>query len=163
MQEEKKTFTHIDEEGQPKMVDVGEKAITKRTATARSLVWLPAHILSQFKGEELYSKKGPVFQTAIIAGTMAVKRTHELIPFCHPLPIEGCKFAIGLNEFQEVQIDCTVKVTGKTGIEMEALTGASIAALTIYDMCKAMSHEIKIKETILLAKSGGKSDFGEGE
>ncbi len=164
MEKDSQTLTHIDETGQPKMVDVGQKAITKRSATARSLVWLPKEVLAQLDGEELYSKKGPVFQTAIIAGTMAAKRTHELIPFCHPLGIESCKFSIGLNEQQEVQIECTVKVTSKTGVEMEALTGVTVAALTVYDMCKALSHEIKIRETTLVAKSGGKRDVGgEGE
>ena len=108
---------------------------------------------------EFYSKKGPVFQTAIIAGTMAAKKTSELIPFCHPLAIEKCQVAISLTDTHDVCIDCTVQVTGKTGVEMEALTGATVAALTIYDMCKALSHDIVIKETQLMEKSGGKRDF----
>lgn len=161
----KKTqLTHIDETGNPTMVNVGEKAVTQRTAHARSMVVLGESILQQLAligdaSEEIYTKKGPVFQTAIIAGTMAVKKTSELIPFCHPLPIDGCKIDIQLNEAREVVIDCTVQVTAKTGVEMEALTGASVAALTIYDMCKALSHDIVIKSTQLMEKSGGKRDF----
>jgi cyclic pyranopterin phosphate synthase len=100
-----------------------------------------------------------VFQTAIIAGTMAAKRTHELIPFCHPLGIENCKLAIEM-EGDDAVVRCTVSVHHKTGVEMEALTGASIAALTIYDMCKALSHDIVIAETRLVEKRGGKSDIG---
>jgi cyclic pyranopterin phosphate synthase len=153
-------FSHLDSDGNPRMVDVNAKAVTLRKAKARSLVVLPEIVLEQFQGSEIQTKKGPVFQTAIIAGTMAAKRTHELIPLCHPLGIEGCKIEIRLNEAREVEIDCSVKVTGKTGVEMEALTGASVAALTIYDMCKAFSHNIIIKETRLLEKSGGKRKVG---
>lgn len=161
----KKTkLTHIDDTGKPAMVDVGDKAVSQRTACARSIVILSDAILQQLSitgdaTEEVYTKKGPVFQTAIIAGTMAVKKTSELIPFCHPLPIDGCKIEVYLNEAKEVVIDCTVRVTAKTGVEMEALAGASVAALTIYDMCKALSHDIVIKSTQLLEKSGGKQDF----
>jgi len=144
------------------MVDVGEKAITKRTATARSVVVLPAEILAQLTNGELQTKKGSVFQVAIIAGIMAAKKTGELIPLCHPLGLDNCDIQISLNDAQEVVIDCTASVTGKTGVEMEALVGASLAALTIYDMCKAMSHDIIIKETKLMAKTGGKRDFKRG-
>lgn len=152
-------FSHLDQDNNPNMVDVNDKSITLRKATAQSIVELPSEVISHFVDGEIQTKKGPVFQTAIIAGTMAAKKTHDLIPLCHPLGIEGCKFQIYLNEKQEVAVECTVKVTGKTGVEMEALTGASIAALTIYDMCKAFSHDIVIKETRLMAKSGGKRDF----
>ena len=157
-------LTHVDAQGNPTMVDVSDKTITQRFARARSYVVLGeivAKALTQSTqgAQELYSKKGPVFQTAIIAGTMAVKRTSELIPFCHPLPIEKCHFSISLSEAHEVCIDCTVQVSGKTGVEMEALTGATVAALTIYDMCKALSHDIIIRETQLMEKSGGKQDF----
>ena len=107
----------------------------------------------------MQTKKGPVFQTAIIAGIMAAKKTGELIPLCHPLGLENCKLVISLNEQREVVIDCTASITAKTGVEMEALVGASIAALTIYDMCKAMSHDIVIRETKLIEKTGGKRDF----
>jgi cyclic pyranopterin phosphate synthase len=101
--------------------------------------------------------KGPVFQTAIIAGVMAAKRTHELIPFCHPLGLERCDVSIDMQG-DEAVVRCTVSVHHKTGVEMEALIGASIAALTIYDMCKALSHAIVIAETRLVEKHGGKRD-----
>jgi len=95
---------------------------------------------------------------------MGVKNTSQLIPFCHPMPIEGCKITINmLPDTRTVQIDCTVKVSNKTGVEMEALTGCSIAALTLYDMCKALSHDIVIAETKLIRKTGGKSDIGSGD
>ena len=141
------------------MVDVGKKEVTRREAHARCMVSLPPVVLQQLEGKDLQTKKGPVFQTAILAGTMAAKRTSDLIPLCHPLPLEKIKFSIEISENQQVQIDCRVAMSGKTGVEMEALTGASIAALTIYDMCKAFSHDIIIQETKLMAKTGGKSDF----
>lgn len=141
------------------MVDVSEKQVTHRTATARSVVVLPAEVLQHLTNDDLVSKKGPVFQTAIIAGIMAAKKTGDLIPLCHPLGMDNCNIVIQVNEQQEIVIDCTASITAKTGIEMEALVGASIAALTIYDMCKAMSHNIVIKETKLIAKTGGKRDF----
>jgi cyclic pyranopterin phosphate synthase len=115
----------------------------------------------QVKGDEISSKKGPVFATAIIAGVMAAKKTHELIPFCHPLGLDSCKVAIAVDGNFAV-IDCRCKVTHKTGVEMEALTGASVAALTIYDMLKALSHDIVISETKLISKTGGKQDFQRG-
>lgn len=154
-----KEFTHLDAAGNPSMVDVGLKAITRRTATARSIVVLDDEILLHFENEDIRTKKGPVFQTAILAGVMAAKKTGELIPLCHPLGLENCQVTISLNEKKEVVIECTASLTGKTGVEMEALTGASIAALTIYDMCKAFSHHIIIKETRLIEKTGGKQDF----
>jgi cyclic pyranopterin monophosphate synthase len=141
------------------MVDVGGKAITRRTATARSIVVLHEDIMSRLQNEEIHTKKGPVFQTAIIAGVMAAKKTGDLIPLCHPLGLENCQIIIEVNAKHEVVIECTASLTGKTGIEMEALTGASIAALTIYDMCKAFSHEIVIRETRLISKTGGKKDY----
>jgi cyclic pyranopterin phosphate synthase len=152
-------FTHLDESGNPSMVDVGEKVASKRIAKARSIVVLTTEILDQLEGSEIQTKKGPVFQTAILAGIMGAKKTGELIPLCHPIGMDNCKIEIGLNENKEVVIDCTAIVTAKTGVEMEAMTGATIAALTIYDMCKAFSHDIIIKETKLMAKSGGKRDF----
>ncbi|MEM7656288.1 MAG: cyclic pyranopterin monophosphate synthase MoaC [Bacteroidota bacterium] len=152
-------FTHLDAAGNPNMVDVGGKAVTFRQAQAQALVRLTPEILAQFEGEEIQTKKGPVFQTAIIAGTMAVKRTHELIPLCHPLAVEKIKLDIQMNEAQLVEVNCTVGLHGKTGVEMEALTGATVAALTIYDMCKAFSHDIELLSTRLMAKSGGKRDF----
>jgi cyclic pyranopterin monophosphate synthase len=153
------SFTHLDAQGNPSMVDVGEKAVTKRTATARSIVVVDDEIMAKFVGEDIHTKKGPVFQTAIIAGVMAAKKTGELIPLCHPLGLENCQISIKVIGKNEIEILCTASISGKTGIEMEALTGASVAALTIYDMCKAMSHNIIIKETRLIEKTGGKKDF----
>jgi cyclic pyranopterin phosphate synthase len=152
-------ITHLDNSGNPTMVDVSDKQITNRSATARSIVLLPTEVLSLLTNGDLRSQKGPVFQTAIIAGIMAAKKTGDLIPLCHPLGLDNCNIAISINESQEVVIDCTANITAKTGVEMEALVGASIAALTIYDMCKAMSHDIVIKETKLMEKTGGKRDF----
>jgi cyclic pyranopterin monophosphate synthase len=152
-------LTHLDEKGRANMVDVSAKAVTHRTATARSIVYLPDAVLAQLTDGDIQTKKGSVFQTAIIAGIMAAKKTGELIPLCHPLGLDNCKVDIHINEAQEVVIDCTASITAKTGIEMEALVGASVAALTIYDMCKALSHDIVIKETKLVEKTGGKSDF----
>ena len=154
-----KNFTHLDAAGNPSMVDVGGKPTTRRTAKAQSIVVLDEVILQHFTNDDIHTKKGPVFQTAIIAGVMAAKRTGELIPLCHPLGLENCQVRIALNERREVVIECETSLTGKTGVEMEALTGATIAALTIYDMCKAMSHDIVIKETMLVEKTGGKKDF----
>jgi len=155
-------LTHVGPGNVPTMVDVGDKAVTTRTATARTTVVFPPDVIADDQaGAELSTKKGPVFQTAIIAGVMAAKRTHDLIPFCHPIPLENCKIAIDWAGPAEVAIECTVRATHKTGVEMEALTGATVAALTVYDMCKALSHGIRITETKLVAKSGGKRDFSE--
>lgn len=152
------SLSHIDEHNRPAMVDVSGKDPTLREAHARSVVRLPAPVLDAIDGDEIRGRKGPVFATAIIAGVMAAKRTHELIPFCHPLGLEKCVIDIHVVEGNAI-IDCTCRVHHRTGVEMEALTGASIAALTIYDMCKALSHDIVIAETRLLAKTGGKADF----
>ena len=152
-------LTHLDADNNPSMVDVGEKKITKRTAKARAIVVLNEDILQHLEGGDIRTKKGAVFQTAIIAGVMASKKTGDLIPLCHPLGLENCQIDIFLNEKREVIVDCTASLTAKTGVEMEALTGASVAALTIYDMCKAMSHDIVIKEIKLMEKTGGKRDF----
>lgn len=141
------------------MVDVGAKQVTRREAKAESTIVLGDEIMALLEGDELHTKKGPVFQTAILAGIMAAKRTSDLIPLCHPLPLEKIGIDIQVNEAKEVVVTCTAIITGKTGVEMEALTGASVAALTIYDMCKAFSHDIVIRETKLMAKSGGKRDF----
>ena len=149
-------FSHIDPSNNPTMVDVGDKAATKRVAVAETRVRFPANVAEALRSQGFNSSKGPAFQTAIIAGVMGAKRTHELIPFCHPLGLENCKVTIDM-EGDEAVVRCTASVTGKTGVEMEALTGASVAALTIYDMCKALSHEIVIGPTRLLEKSGGRS------
>jgi cyclic pyranopterin phosphate synthase len=151
-------LSHINKEGNPTMVDVSNKVETLRIATAESRVRLTEEILGQLRGDDIHTKKGPVFQTAIIAGTQGAKKTAELIPFCHPLGLDDLKISIHLEELDAV-INCTAKVTAKTGVEMEAITGASVAAITIYDMCKAMSHDIQILNTRLISKTGGKSDF----
>ncbi|OIN59921.1 cyclic pyranopterin monophosphate synthase MoaC [Arsenicibacter rosenii] len=153
-----KDFSHLDAQGNPSMVDVGQKAVTKRTARARSLVVLPEEVMTHLESNDIQTKKGPVFQTAIIAGTMAAKRTDELIPLCHSLGLDNCRITITTDGHDAI-VDCTVSTEGKTGVEMEALVGASVAALTIYDMCKAFSHDIVIKSTQLMEKSGGKRDF----
>lgn len=154
------SLTHIDPETNlPRMVDVGDKVTSQRKATARSIVQLPPEVRAQLDGGDIRTKKGPVFQTAIIAGTMAAKRTHELIPFCHPIGIDSCNIDITLNADGDAEIRCTVGIASRTGVEMEALTGASVAALTVYDMCKALSQEIVIRETRLITKTGGKTDY----
>lgn len=152
-------ISHLDKQGNPAMVDVTKKKVTYRTAIARSVVVLPDEVLQHLTDGGLQTKKGAVFQIAIIAGIMAAKKTGELIPLCHPLGLDNCTVIIRLNEKQEVEIDCTAIITAKTGVEMEALVGASVAALTVYDMCKAISHDIVIKETKLIEKTGGKRDF----
>jgi cyclic pyranopterin phosphate synthase len=148
-------FTHV-REGQPAMVDITGKSSNRRTAVAEARMELGAEIIAKFQNNDLHGPKGPVFQTAIIAGTMAVKKTSDLIPFCHPLPVENCAFQIIPNE-TGVTLRCEVSTTGKTGVEMEAMTGASIAALTVYDMCKAMNKAIRIQDLRLISKTGGKS------
>ncbi|MDQ6610063.1 MAG: cyclic pyranopterin monophosphate synthase MoaC [Bacteroidota bacterium] len=151
-------FTHLDKLGMVNMVNVTDKQTSTRTATARAIVHLPFEVLQKFTGDDIQTKKGAVFQIAIIAGIMAAKKTGDLIPLCHPLALDDCKIFIGL-ENNELIIDCTTSITAKTGVEMEALTGVSVAALTVYDMCKALSHDIVIKEIKLLEKTGGKHDF----
>ncbi|MEI6398091.1 MAG: cyclic pyranopterin monophosphate synthase MoaC [Pseudomonadota bacterium] len=152
-------LTHVDHNNQPAMVNVSDKTLSYREASARVEVVLPPEVAERLVSGELMTKKGPVFATAIIAGTMAAKKTHELIPFCHQVPLDGCKIeiaAVGSNVFA---VTCSVNTSYKTGVEMEALTGANIAALTIYDMCKALSHDIVIRDCRLMSKSGGKRDF----
>ena len=154
-----KKFTHLDADGKPSMVNVGEKKTTQRLARARSVIVLGDDIMDHLEDGDIQTKKGPVFQTAIIAGVMAAKKTGELIPLCHPLGLDNCQVDIWVNDDREVVVECTASLSGKTGVEMEALTGATLAALTIYDMCKAFSHDITIKETRLMEKRGGKRDF----
>ena len=155
-------LSHVDEHNRPTMVDVGDKTPTERTAHAQTRVKLPPAVMAELDSGEISTKKGPVFATAIIAGVMAAKKTHELIPFCHPLGLESCKITVEVAG-NEAVIDCRCKVHHKTGVEMEALTGASVAALTIYDMCKALSHDIVIGNTRLMSKTGGKQDFARDE
>lgn len=154
------SLTHVDAHGRPAMVDVGDKAITARSATANCKVRFPQPVADQLRSHDLRASKGSIVDTAIIAGTLAVKRTHELIPFCHPLPIDGCRIAIVWHDARTLAIVCSVRTVHRTGVEMEALTGATIAALTVYDMCKALSHAIVIGPARLLAKRGGKRDIG---
>ena len=154
-------LTHLDRDGHPAMVDVSAKEATARVARAECLVIFPEDVAAQLRAEGLRTKKGAIVDTAIVAGTMAVKKTHELIPFCHPLPIDGCRIAIDWNGERTLRIDCEVKTTHRTGVEMEALTGATVAALTVYDMCKALSHRIVVGPAKLLGKRGGRHDFGE--
>lgn len=144
------------------MVDVGSKVPTQRNAKARSKVLLPPEVMVAFsisEGGDLVGPKGPIFSTAKLAGIMASKRTCELIPLCHAVSLDNCHIDITLH-MNEIIIDCECSVTNhKTGVEMEALVGASVAALTIYDMVKAVSHRVKIHSTELLQKTGGKRDF----
>ena len=153
-------LTHLDAAGRPAMVDVSGKAVTAREARTTCRVRLPADVARQLKRNGLRSAKGGIVDTAIIAGTMAVKRTHELIPFCHPLPIDGCRLAIGGDGERALLIECQVRTVHRTGVEMEALTGATVAALTVYDMCKALSHAIVLGPAKLVGKRGGKRDVG---
>ena len=150
------TFTHLDEQRRPTMVDVSGKTATHRIAIAEARVLFPAVVAAALRDSGFRSAKGPIFDTAIIAGVMAAKRTHELIPFCHPLGIENCQVSIDMDG-NTALIRCKVGVHHKTGVEMEALTGASVAALTIYDMCKALSHDLSITDVRLVSKQGGKS------
>lgn len=150
-------FTHVDDSGNPRMVDVSEKEVTRRTARAQAIIDTGPEILKQISNNELITKKGPVFQTAIIAGVMGAKKTSELIPFCHPLGLEDCQVSIVVRN-KKVVIEASATITAKTGVEMEALTAATTAALTVYDMCKALSHDIVIEEVKLLEKTGGKKD-----
>ena len=160
MAKEKDRLSHVDAAGRPAMVDVSAKATTARSASAECLVRFPAAVAKQLRASELRSAKGAVLDTAIIAGTMAVKRTHELIPFGHPLPIDGCRIAGEWQDARTLRLQCDVRTTHRTGVEMEALTGATVAALTVYDMCKALSHAIEIGPAKLLAKRGGKHEVG---
>jgi cyclic pyranopterin monophosphate synthase len=156
------SISHVGPDNRPRMVDVGSKTATTRSAIALAIVRFPPDVARTLQAGGMRSKKGPVIDTAIIAGTMAVKRTHELIPFCHPLAIERCDLSIEFKSATDLSIRCEVAVSQKTGVEMEALTGAAVAALTIYDMCKALSHEIVIADVHLLEKSGGKREVREG-
>ena len=155
-------FTHLNKKGSPKMVNVSDKKITKRTAIAKATMFLGKEIISKFENDDLKTKKGPVFQTAIVAGIQAVKKTSELIPMCHPLLINGVDVDINLIDSEHVEVLCKVTIEGKTGVEMEALTGVNITCLTIYNMCKSISQKMVIKEVKLLEKTGGKSDIKNG-
>ena len=159
MPKPKQKLTHLDAANRPTMVDVGAKTATAREASAEATVKLPPAVARELARTGHRTKKGPVFDTAIIAGVMAAKRTHEIIPFCHPLALESCTVDIASLSGGRIHIICSVAVHHKTGVEMEALMGATAAALTIYDMCKALSHDIEISEIRLTRKTGGKRDF----
>ena len=149
-------FTHLDKNGNAIMVDVSEKEITHRTAIACGKIMVSQEILASIK--ENTNKKGDVLAVARVAGIMAAKRTSELIPLCHLLMLTKCTIDFTINEEEKyIEAICTVKTDGKTGVEMEALTGVQIALLTIYDMCKAIDKKMVITDVHLLAKSGGKS------
>jgi len=152
-------FTHFDEYGQSRMVDVSDKATTKREAIARGIVRMHPKTFEMIVQKEVY--KGDVLEVARIAGIMGAKRTSELIPMCHPLNITGVEiFYILMQKVPAIEIEATARMTGKTGVEMEALTAVSVAALTIYDMCKAVDRGMVISDIRLVKKSGGKSgDF----
>jgi cyclic pyranopterin monophosphate synthase len=156
-------FSHLDAQNRPAMVNVGAKPVTRRTAHAVAVVALPAQLAALLRDGEIATKKGPIFQTAILAGVMGAKKTSDLIPLCHPLALDDCQIQIESrllpDRTGEVSIHCRVETHAKTGVEMEALTGATAAALTLYDMAKAVTHGIVIKEIRLLEKTGGKKDF----
>jgi cyclic pyranopterin phosphate synthase len=159
----KSKLSHVDAKGRPAMVNVGDKPVTRRTAHAVAIVVLPPPLAALLRGGEIESRKGPVFQTAILAGVMGAKKTSDVIPLCHPLGLDDCRLEIEARLLPdgsgEAVVHCRVQTHAKTGVEMEALTGASIAALTLYDMGKAVSHAIVIREVRLLEKTGGKSDY----
>ena len=153
-------LSHLDSDGDITMVDVSGKIATTREAHASGQVVFPADIYKQIKAAAGMTKKGSITQTAHIAGIMAAKRTHDLIPLCHPLPLDKIALSFEYNNSQNsITVTATVKVTHKTGVEMEALTAVSVACLTIYDMTKAISHDIVIDNIHLMKKTGGKSDY----
>ena len=153
-------LSHLDADGDIHMVDVGHKTVSTREAVAQGYVVFPRNIYSEIKAADGMTKKGSITQTAHIAGIMAAKRTHDLIPLCHPLPLDkvGLSFSYE-DEMCAIKVTSTVRVTHKTGVEMEALTAVSVACLTIYDMTKALSHDITIDDMRLVTKTGGKSDY----
>jgi cyclic pyranopterin phosphate synthase len=151
------TPSHLDTRNRPRMVDVGGKDTTRRTARARAEVQLPEALAERFDGRDLESAKGPVFQSASLAGIMAAKKTAELIPLCHPLPLDRCQVDLEMGTDGIVTIEASASTDGRTGVEMEALTAASVAALTVYDMCKSLAPGIVIRRIGLLEKTGGKS------
>jgi cyclic pyranopterin phosphate synthase len=160
----KRRLSHVGAGNRPKMVDVGGKRVTRRTAHAVAVVVLPAALAGLLERGEIMAPKGPVFQAAILAGIMGAKRTSELIPLCHPLALDDCSVEIHPNPARadgsvDVEIHCRARTRARTGVEMEALTGASVAALTLYDMGKAVTHGILIREIRLLEKTGGKRDY----
>lgn len=154
------TLSHLDSDGDITMVDVSGKTATTREATAVGQVRFPSVIYQQIKAADGMTKKGSITQTAHIAGIMAAKRTHDLIPLCHPLPLDKIGLTFDYDDaLSSIMVSGVVKVMHKTGVEMEALTAVSVACLTIYDMTKALSHDIVIDNVRLINKTGGKSDY----
>lgn len=151
-------LTHLDAANRPTMVDVGKKDVTRREAVAEAVIVLPAAVARELRATGHRTRKGPVFDTAVIAGVLAAKRTHELVPFCHPLPIDHCSIDVRTAPRNRIVIEAAVAVQHRTGVEMEALTAATVAALTVYDMCKALSHDIRIERVRLLEKRGGRRE-----
>ena len=156
-------LAHLGTAGQPAMVDVTAKPPTLRVACAVARVRFPPAVFAALESAGFRTAKGAVIATAVVAGTLAAKRTHELIPFCHPLGLERCDIAIDSRGRDALEVRCTAAVHHRTGVEMEAMTGAAVAALTVYDMCKSLSHAIAIEDLRLISKSGGRSDFTAGE
>lgn len=152
-------MSHLDADGKARMVDVGGKEISRRTATAEGFVIVGREIMDHLRATGFSGKKGSVTDIARIAGIMGAKKTSELIPLCHPIGLDKCDVTVEVHDDSTFRIECTTSVEAKTGIEMEALTGVNVAALTLYDMCKAMSHDIKITNVQLIEKTGGKRDF----
>ncbi|MDF1697498.1 MAG: cyclic pyranopterin monophosphate synthase MoaC [Saprospiraceae bacterium] len=153
-----KKLSHLDKDGMPGMVDVSDKKITSRIASASGRIKIDASVMELLAKDGFHTKKGSIAQIAVIAGTMAVKNTYNTIPLCHQIPISSCKIFIEPNE-EGFTINCIVKTNSQTGVEMEALHGVTTASLTIYDMCKALSHDMEILDVRLDRKEGGKQDF----
>jgi len=155
-------FTHMNEEGRAKMVDVSEKEDTVRTAVACGSIYMKRETMDKIRDGQI--KKGDVLAVAQVGGIMGSKATPGIIPMCHPIMLSGCDISFSMDfDNNRIDIEATARCTGKTGVEMEALTAVSVAALTIYDMCKAVDKEMVIKDIMLLRKSGGKSGIYERE
>jgi cyclic pyranopterin phosphate synthase len=152
-------LSHVGPEGAPRMVDVSTKAVTVRQAVAAAEVFFPPEAWEVLAAGDWQTAKGAVLPTAVVAGTQAVKRTADLIPFCHPLPLEGIRFTHDFPEEGLLRLRCEVRTTARTGVEMEAYTGASVAALTVIDMTKALSPALEVRAVRLLEKTGGKADY----
>ncbi len=155
--------SHIDSKGKAAMVDISQKSSTLRMAKAEAVIVLPEELMKRLEAQGALSDKGPVFQTAVVAAIMASKKTHELIPMCHPLSLDHCRVEIRISSAKRIKILAATQAHDKTGVEMEALTAVSVAALTVYDMCKALSHNIQIEKISLIEKSGGKEGFKKEE
>lgn len=153
-------LTHLDQHSRSSMVDVGDKAVTRRVAVAAGRVVFPPPVYAQIQAANGQTAKGAITEVARLAGIMAAKNTANLIPLCHPMMLERCKLELAYDDAaHSLNIQAEVAVSHKTGVEMEALTAVSVAALTVYDMTKALSHDIQIQDIRLMHKSGGKHEF----